>query len=336
MQTKVPADAVNVLNVVQSPDGTLIVPLAPRNRDRGAIQVWNLERSVAENRRELYTLPDVERCAFSSDSRRLATISPWKRLNDTQHRRVWRIHEAESGTEIQRHEEVRTARSYELRDAEVLAVHDQANCIVARSRYHGEILVPERWEIGAGVVRKLDQSRYQTSDVGYDGRFGDRTKSRYVFDRPLVLDVTTGQAVARLDPDFDVSAVSPGARWAVVDDQRPRIRDRISDFIETLQSGPGLRVLSPSPRRLYDLAQERSLAVLGDEETESIFTPDGRWLVSLTLDGIEIWALPPSRPVGRALLWSLLVPLIAVVRPRLRRPFGARGRSPGQEGSLLS
>jgi len=320
VKTKLPADLIDLSNSASSPDGTFVAVQTPRSAEPSAIQVWDLQHSAAENRRELYTLPDVERFAFSPDSHSLATTSPWTRLNDTQHRRIWRIHDLASGREVVKHEEVRTARSYELPGASTLAFHARHNCVVASSRSHGETGILEAWETRSAAVRTFTPAQSQFHNVGYEGRYGDSSTLRYVYDSPNVIDLVGGTRVAVSHEDFRPRHVSPGAQWAVVDDESEWLVERLTDFLASLRNGRGgQRIRESRPPLLYDLFHGRSAAVLSDDETESEFSPDGRWYVSLTIGAIEIWSLPPARPFGRALLWSLLVPLTAVLWPRLQR-----------------
>jgi WD40 repeat protein len=85
----------------------------------------------------------------------------------------------------------------------------------------------------------------------------------------------------------------------------------------------------PARLQLWDLSTSRSLAVLDDYGSECLFSADGKTLVAQKdWTTIDVWDLPPRKPVGSIIAWSIAPPLLvlllaAIRRRRLRRKAGA-------------
>jgi WD40 repeat protein len=71
---------------------------------------------------------------------------------------------------------------------------------------------------------------------------------------------------------------------------------------------------------LWDLATRRSLDVLDDYATECLFSPDGKTFVAQKdSKRIDVWDLPPRKPIGSIIAWSVMPALLVLLFSEARR-----------------
>lgn len=297
-----------------SPDGQYLAAHGGYSK----LRLWSLTGC-----RDLFTAQG-ELFAFSSDSRHLAVTLREKRKTrrrDEIPRRILRVYDMGTGEVVAE----RTEAGAALETDEILAFHDEDRCVVIYARNNSSgTRCPKidvwRWE--ADALQTL------RSTPGYQGPksvvLGPPIAPRFVLDEDRIVDVATGLPLCTLaTPNPQLVTSAPG--WIVLRSSGGRPADRLAALVKPYSTPLAEWIAAGDAAELCDLTGQ-TVALLGKGRPVTLFSPDGRWLVTRDPTSIEIWQLPPSRPWFSAFAISLVVPLLAGFREWQRRR--REGREP--------
>lgn len=296
-----------------SPDGRFLI-------DYGGFpaRLWSLDAKEGSRPPAPVELPGTVAAAFSSDSRYVAALSVWRPFG-TGFRRVWRVFELPTARQLAEHEQTRgvadvTQPGFRFLEGGRHVVASDDDVYPGRSALElpgSDFIYCWNWQ--ANEMRTLTGSAsLRPLDAEFTG------KSKFVIDDQQIIDISTGQPVARSVPPREVQAISSSSRWALVREAPADLLLWIAGVVARWSKPLG-EFLTPSPRlRLQDLSTGWSVASL-DPQRIPRFSPDSRWLVSTRDDALEVWPLPVPLPWGRAALWLLGVWLIPLSARLLRR-----------------
>lgn len=137
---------------------------------------------------------------------------------------------------------------------------------------------------------------------------------------PYLFDVAKGQRLGSLRKDSTHPIVSASGEWCVVRSTARSLRSVVADVVGVVSTGLAKAIRTEGMRRLEHLPTNRVAVWLEGAQGETVFSPDGRWLLSShgtrERTVLDIWELPPSYPYWRVLMWSLIVPGLLVIKRR--------------------
>jgi len=333
--TALAAHQVELSTVTSSPDGRFVA-----EEGESQVRIWSIEQG-----REAFVARDAVRFAFSADSRWLATISDWN-WKKAESDRDWRIYDVGTGTIVAHRHEVGDRDAVRRHSAASMTFHRDNQCVAVYS--HSPIfrqgsffpigLGPvEIWDWQTGRAWSVPVTDGELWSPDYRGSFADLPTPRLVLDGHVMIDVATGQRLATMTESMRSHLTSPAPGWAIVEDNRRRFGDQVADVIAPISSRLA-KVFTRNRRQLqlYDVPREVVVAQLGKDRGSFEFSPDNLRLISHDGESVDVWDLPPGRPVVRAFLWSLLVPLVGGFAARVRSSRRPRGDDAVREEDFRS
>ena len=276
-------------NMEFSDDGMRMLTL---NSVGEALSVWNLEGSSI-----VCSIDDAgDLRSLSADGRLVAVYSSTLRP-DLRTIQRWRIYDAASGSVLSERQEVHLDESGTA-DTEFYSVKfaDGNQTLLSYGTSSNKEPITLIWRWTTGLI---------TSDI----RFSPELEANR-------------QLLEGLRADQRLPIQQLGQRWALISDETPTLRDRglswlYNWFPRTLA---GVR-LDSGRLEVWDIASRRSILEISGRSREVMLSNPAARLARVDDDKLQVWTVPPGRPWGRALLGSLVVPLVWGIRHwrRLRR-----------------
>lgn len=297
-------------------------------REKHEIEVWN----VVPGARLFVVEADV--FEFFPDSRRLATLTHSGDGGRTRpDSRTWRIYDLDRGTRLAERREPIDPQS-DLATELVVQEGDRI-AAYARSRW-GDQQTVEFWSWKDNELSRIQATEPPNNlpRCGTPGMLGrsfgiPRNRSeqpdRFLVDGEDVIDVVTRKRCGSLPSNVLSPLLAPG--WAV----GCELPGKVTAWLAARSNFVARRTFET---KLYDVSTGTVAGGLA-RSSRPIFSPDGRALLTEDDSGLQIWRLPPSRPILAPLLWSLCCPLLAGLfswrRSRLPEPTEPSDDEPRSE-----